>query len=113
MRSIHSSGAGIWPYARVDPQRAGIPARIFDAAPEMAPDRRGHTAAAREQGALRTRTESELSRSRRDARGVFYNRFGQLIFWASLLAGRLDTPRHTSIHRGDLQRCCCARAKNG
>ncbi len=85
--------------------RAGIPARIFESAPTIAPLGAGINVlphASKELCALGL--ESALNRAAVKTReAVFYNRFGQLIYREPL--GRLGgyaSPQF-SIHRGDLQ----------
>jgi 2-polyprenyl-6-methoxyphenol hydroxylase-like FAD-dependent oxidoreductase len=86
--------------------RAGIAARVFEAAPEIAPLGAGINVlphASRELAALGL--EPELTRVAVETReAVFYNRFGQLIYREAL--GRHGGYRwpQFSIHRGDLQR---------
>ena len=86
--------------------RAGIAARVFESAPEIAPARRGHQRpAAREQGTGTLGLEDELARVAVDTReAVFYNRFGQLIYREPLGRAAGYASPQFSIHRGDLQR---------
>ncbi len=86
-------------------QRAGIRARVFESALEIAPLGAGINVLPHASKELcRLGLEHELSRVGVETReAVFYNRFGQLIYRESL--GRhagYATPQF-SIHRGDLQ----------
>jgi 5-methylphenazine-1-carboxylate 1-monooxygenase len=100
-------GAGIGGLAlALSLHRAGIPARIFDSAPEMVPIGAGINVlphASKELCALGL--ESELSRVAVETReAVFYNRFGQLIYREPLGRAAGYASPQFSIHRGDLQR---------
>jgi 2-polyprenyl-6-methoxyphenol hydroxylase-like FAD-dependent oxidoreductase len=97
-------------------ERAGIAARVFEAAPEIRPLGVGINVlphASRELGRLGL--EADLTRHAvLTQEAAFFNRFGQLIYREPLgRAAGYDAPQY-SIHRGDLQRVLaeawCARA---
>jgi len=87
-------------------ERAGISARVFEAAPEIRPLGVGINVlphASRELGRLGL--EAELTRHAvLTHEAAFFNRFGQLIYREPLgRSAGYDAPQY-SIHRGDLQR---------
>jgi 2-polyprenyl-6-methoxyphenol hydroxylase-like FAD-dependent oxidoreductase len=87
-------------------ERAGIAARVFEAAPEIRPLGVGINVlphASRELGLLGL--EAELTRHAVLTReAAFFNRFGQLIYREPLgRSAGYEAPQY-SIHRGDLQR---------
>jgi 2-polyprenyl-6-methoxyphenol hydroxylase-like FAD-dependent oxidoreductase len=86
--------------------RAGIPARVFESAPALAPVGAGINIlphASKELCALGL--ESALTAVAIETReAVFYNRFGQLIYREPLGRSAGYSSAQFSVHRGDLQR---------
>src|SRR5579863_5072894 len=85
--------------------RAGIPCRVFEAAPEIKPLGVGINLlphAMKELAALGLE-EALASRGVLTAEAVFFNRFGQLIYREPLGRAAGYAWPQISIHRGDLQ----------
>ena len=95
--------------------RAGIAARVFESAPEIAPLGAGINVlphASKELCALGL--ESALTQAAVETReAVFYNRFGQLIYREPLGRDAGYASPQFSIHRGDLQLLLFEACRNG